>query len=125
MEDSERKQRVIGLVTQMYYTLRDDRDVDDPEVTAEYLTLMEGSDFGAYQLQMSAKFPQTPEALQAVITDRVEDAVGQVVRRGHSSLIDMVGLFCDFALHVDQTCPHVDVPEFLRQAGLRAASGGE
>lgn len=28
-------------------------------------------------------------------------------------------LFCEFALHVEQTAPHVDVPEFLRQGHVR------
>jgi hypothetical protein len=80
-------------------------------------------DLWDYDLRRSVILPLTPEALQTLIDDCVKDAIDQVSTRTLSSFGEIIFLFCDFALHVEQTAPHVDVPEFLRQAGLRAASG--
>lgn len=44
-------------------------------------------------------------------------------RTAYSALSDMIGLFCDFGQYSEQASPHVNVPEFLRQAELRAAPG--
>ncbi len=119
MDDSELKQRVIGLATQIYHARRDGKDPDGSEVTAGLSPLIEG--FSAYDLRFVE--PQTPEAVRAVIFECAEKAVDQVGGRAFHAVSEMITLFCDFAQYAEQTSPHVNVPEFLRQAGLRAASG--
>lgn len=121
MDDSELQQLVIGLATQIYFANRDAKDPYDPEVTAGLSTLVE--DLAAQKLEWSVELPRTPEALQAVVTDCMQEAAVQVGRRAYSALSYMIKLFCDFALYTEQTSADIDVPEFLRQAGLRAASG--
>jgi len=114
MDDSKRWQRVIGLVTHTYYTLHHDIAADDPEFVAGLEALLE--DF-AYQAQRSVAFPQTPEELQTLISDFVADATDQAGK----VFVQLISLFCDFARYAEQTSPDIDVPGFLRQAGLRAA----
>jgi hypothetical protein len=121
MDDSARRQRVIGLVTQFYYACRDGKDPYGPKVTAGLSTLVEG--FNDYDLQRSVEVPQTPEAIQAVITDCVKDFVDQIGSQTMTAFVQMLGLFYELAQYAEQTSPLVNVPEFLRQAGLRAASG--
>lgn len=38
------------------------------------------------------------------------------------ALVYMISLFTDLACYAEQTCPDIDISEFLRQAGFRAAS---
>jgi hypothetical protein len=121
MDDSELHQLVIGLAAQIYFANRDGKDPYDPEVSAGLSTLVE--DLAAQELEWSVELPRTPQALQAVITECMENAAAQVGRRAYSALSYMIRLFCDLALYAEQTSPEIDVPEFLRRAGLRAASG--
>lgn len=122
MDDSELQQLVIGLATQIYFANRDAKDPYDPEVTAGLSTLVE--DLAAQELEWSVELPRTLEEFRVVVTECMQDAAAQVGDRAYSALSYMIRLFCDFALYAEQTSPDIDVPEFLRQAGLRAASSG-
>ncbi|MDQ4102377.1 MAG: hypothetical protein M3186_01180 [Actinomycetota bacterium] len=121
MDDSELQQLVIGLAAQIYFANRDGKDPHDPEVTAGLSRLAE--DLAGQELEWSVELPRTPQALRAVITECMENAADQVSRRAYGALSHMINLFCDLALYAEQTSPEIDVPEFLRRAGLRAASG--
>ena len=103
IDNSELQQLVIGLATQIYFASRDGKDPDDPEVTRAI-------DLG--------RRPRRTTADQRML----EDATAQVGRRAYSALSYMIKLFCDFALYAEQASPVIDVPEFLRRAGLRAAA---
>jgi hypothetical protein len=121
MDDSELQQLVIGLAAQVYFANRDGKDPYDPEVTAGLSRLVE--DLAAQNLEWSVELPRTREAFRAVITQCMEEAAAQVGRRAYSALSYMIGLFSDFALYAEQTSLDIDVPDFLRQAGLSAATG--
>jgi hypothetical protein len=121
MDDSELQQLVIGLATQIYFANREAKDPDDPEITAGLSTLVEH--LAAQQLEWSVELPRTQEAFRTAITECMQDAAVQVGRRAYSALSYMIRLFCEFALYAEQTSPEIDVPEFLHQVGLRAASG--
>lgn len=121
MDDSELRQLVIGLAAQIYFANRDGKDPYDPDVTAGLSTLVHN--LAAHNLTWSVGLPRTREEFRAVVTRCIEDATDQVGRRAYSALSHMIALFSDFALYAEQTSPDIDVPEFLRQAGLRAASG--
>lgn len=121
MDDSELQQLVIGLATQIYFANRDAKDPYDPEVTAGLSMLVK--DLAAQELKWSVELPRTTVAFQAVVTECMQDAAEQVGHRAYSALSYMIKLFCDFALYAEQTSPDIDVPEYLRQAGLRAAAG--
>lgn len=121
MDDGELKQLVIGLVTQIYYANRNGRDVHDPEVAAGLATLIQ--DLTAQQLEWTVGLPRTRDELRAVINKCIQDAAAQVGSRAYSALVYLISLFCELALYAEETSQDIDVPEFLRQAGLRAASG--
>jgi hypothetical protein len=121
MEDSELQQLVIGLASQVYFANHDGKDPDDPEVTAGLSSLVE--DLAGQKLEWSVELPRTPEAFRAVITECIEETAAHVGHRAYAALSYMIRLFSDFALYSEQTSPEIDVSEFLRQAGLRAASG--
>ncbi len=112
---------MIGLVTQVYYARRHGKDPYGSEATEGLSTLADG--LGAYKFEKSVELPRTPDAFRVVITECVDDAANLVGRRAVRDLTDMISLFCDFAQYAERTSPDIDVPEFLRQAGLRAASG--
>ena len=119
-DDAELRQLVIGLVTQIYYANRDGKDPDDPEVTTALSTLVQ--DLAAHKFRWSAERPRTAQEFGAVVTKCIEDATDQVSRRAYTALSHMIALLVDFTLYAEQTSPDIDVPEFLHQAGLRAAS---
>lgn len=121
MDDGELKQLVIGLVTQIYYANRDGRDVYDPEVAEGLTTLVQ--DLTAQQLEWSEELPRTLDEFRFVINRCIQDAAAQVGGRAYSALVSLISLFSELALYAEQMSPDIDVPEFLRQAGLRAASG--
>lgn len=121
MDDAELRQLVIGLATQIYFANRDDKDPDDPDVNAGLSTLVR--DLATHNLQWSVEIPRTRAEFRAAVTKCIEDATDQVGRRAYSALSYIIALFSDFALYAERTSPEIDVAEFLRQAGLRAASG--
>ena len=121
MDDAELQQLVIGLAAQIYFANRDGKDPDDPEVTAGLSALVE--DLAGQQLEWSVELPRTMDAFRTVITECIENTAAHVGRRAYVALSYMIRLFSDFALYAEQTSPDIDVSEFLRQAGLRAASG--
>ena len=119
-DNGELKQLVIGLVTQLYYANRDGKDADDPEVTAALSALVQ--DLGVGNFTWSARVPRTAQEFGDVVTKCIEDAADQVSRRAYTALSHMIALFIEFARYAEQTSPDIEVPEFLHQAGLRAAS---
>jgi hypothetical protein len=119
-DNGELKQLVVGLVTQIYYANRDGKDADDPEVTAALSALVQ--DLGVRNFTWSARLPRTAQEFRDVVTKCIEDAADQVSHRAYTALSHMIALFIEFALYAEQTSPDIDVPEFLHQAGLRAAS---
>lgn len=96
------------------------QDRDAPEVRAGLRTLLEG-----FESPLQGKVLDLPQPLHeenhAVIVEYMEDVVDQLGREAYGAAFDVIGLFCDFAEYVEQTYPQVDVAEFLRQAGIRAA----
>jgi hypothetical protein len=121
MDDSEIYQRVIGILTQCYFAVRDRRDLADPEITAGLSTLANG-DFMTYKLDRHFDVPPTQDGIEAVVTACLTDIVRQVRKQTTTVFGAMAALFCELALEAEQTS-QVDVPEFLHQAGLHAASG--
>ena len=121
MDDSERKQRVIGLVTQIYYALRDGKDISDPDV-ASGLRALTIEDLVTYKVERSTNIPLT-EAVETEIDSCVAEVVKQVSSQTMTVFIQLIYLFCDLALYAERNPHAVDVPEFLRQAALRISSG--
>lgn len=68
------------------------------------------------------QLPRTLDELRAVINECIQDTAAQVGSRAYSALVYLISLFSELALYAEQRSPDIDVPEFLRQAGLRAAS---
>ena len=68
------------------------------------------------------QLPRTLDEFRAVINECIQDAAAQVGSRAYSAWylpdqsVQRVGTVCRAG------SPDIDVPEFLRQAGLRAAS---
>lgn len=120
-DNGELKQLVIGLITQIYYANRDGKEAYGPEVTAGLTTLVPGLTPGP--VEWSGNLPQTPEELEAVLAEVAQKVTLQASHKAYAALASMIGLFYDFAEYAEQTSSDIDVPEFLRQAGLRAASG--
>jgi hypothetical protein len=121
-DNDELRQLVVGLASQVYYAERDGRDLDDPGVTAGLMALF--PDLATPSpMVWSGNFPQTQEQLEAVLTECVHKGAFETSRRAYSALGQMITLFNDLARYAERTSPDIDVPEFLRQAGLRAASG--
>jgi len=121
MDDSERKQRVIGLVTQIYYALRDGKDMSDPDVISG-LRALTIEDLLTYEVKRAMNGPLTPEAVEAEINSCVAEVVKQVSSQTMTVFIQLIDLFCELALCAERNPGTVDVPEFLRQAALRIAS---
>jgi hypothetical protein len=121
MEDAELKRLVIGLVTQIYFANRDGRDPYDPEVAAGLTALVQ--DLTTQQLEWSVELPRTLEEFRAVINECIQEAAARVGSRAYSALAYVISLFSELALYAERSSPDIDVAEFLRQAGLRAASG--
>jgi hypothetical protein len=119
-DNGDLRQLVVGLVTQMYDAFRDGQDPEDPELTAGLMRLLPG--LTTDPPKWSGDLPQTSEELEAVLAEHTQDAALQVCRKAFQALVYMISLFYDFTGYAGQTCPDIDVPEFLRQAGLRAAS---
>jgi hypothetical protein len=120
-DDGELKQLVVGLITQIYYANRDEQDAYSSEVTAGLKALVPGLTPGP--LDWSGNLPQTPQELEAVLAEVAEKATLQASQKAYSALAYMIGVFYDFAEYAEQASPDLDVPEFLREAGIRAASG--
>jgi hypothetical protein len=121
-DNDELKQLVIGLASQVYYAVRDGQDPDGPEFAAGFMSLIPALTTTG-RMEWSGDLPQTPEELEAVLTGVVEKATLQTGQRAYGALVYMIMAFNDLARYAEQTSPDIDVPEFLRQAGLRAASG--
>jgi hypothetical protein len=58
-----------------------------------------------------------------VINECIQEAAARVGSRAYSALAYVISLFSELALYAERSSPDIDVAEFLRQAGLRAASG--
>jgi hypothetical protein len=112
--DSELKQLVVGFVTEMYYAAR--RDGQD--TTDGFESLLHAFITAHPVATWAGDLPRTPEYCDRLLSHVAE----QTIFRPVSAFAYLCSLFNEFASHVEQTCPAIDVPEFLRQAGLRAAS---
>jgi hypothetical protein len=70
----------------------------------------------------SGDLPHTSEELEALLAEHTQEAALHVCRKAFRALVYMISLFTDLACYAERTCPDIDISEFLRQAGLRAAS---
>jgi hypothetical protein len=120
-DDAELKQLVIGLASQVYYAVRDGQDPDSPEFAAGFMALIPAL-ANAGSMEWAGHLPQTAEQLKTVLTEVVENATHQTSQRAYKALVYMIVMFNDLARYAEQTSPDIDIPEFLRQAGIRAAS---
>lgn len=117
VDNGELKRLVVAFATEMYYAVRGVREGQD--ITDGFESLLSAIIPTGPVAEWSGDLPQTSEECDRLL----RDVATQASRRASHVFIHLVSLFNEFAVHVEQTCPAVDVPEFLRQAGLRAASG--
>jgi hypothetical protein len=123
-DNGELKQLVVGLATQFYYAVRNVRggqDPDGPELADRFMSLVPAIT-ATGPVEWSGNVPQTPEEFEAVLTECVQKATQQTGLRAYSALVHMINVFNDLASYAEQACADVNIPEFLRQAGIRAAS---
>jgi hypothetical protein len=119
--DSELKQLVVALATQFYYAVRDTQpghDPNAPRLAGEGLGALLPAITAPSPGEWSGNLPQTAEEFEVA----VQKAKEQTGIRAYGALGYMISVFNDLTRYAEAACPDVDIPEFLRQAGLRAAS---
>jgi hypothetical protein len=120
MHNAEIRQRIIGLLTLAYNTDFDPSQTDE-EAVEEFANavdaLMEG--WGGYSLDLSLPAYQAAE-----VQDAIQHVMNHVGRDVTAIVSHFTQIFLALCRSVEQDYSDVDIPGFLRQVALDAASGG-